>query len=78
MIIKLIFNFMCSVLFYAIQRFDIVQVISSMVGYPYQEHMSVTCIPLEPHLYTAKLGYAGVYMYLFLAHMSPSAQNASL
>ena len=34
---KLIFHFMCSFLFYALQRFDIFQVISSMVGYPYQD-----------------------------------------
>ena len=29
--------------------------------------MSVTCIPLKPHFYIAKLGYAGVYLFfLFL------------
>ena len=38
---KLIFNVMCSFLFYALQRFDIFQVISSMVGYPYQDNVSV-------------------------------------
>ena len=56
------------VLFYAIQRFDIVQVISSMVGYPYQDNISMTCIPLEPHLYTAKLGMQGYTCTYFSSH----------
>ena len=30
----------------------------------HQENMSVQCIPLEPHFYLAKLGYAGVYLFL--------------
>ena len=74
---KVNLDFLCSFfLFYALQRFDIFHVISSMVGYPYQDNMSVKCLPLEPYFYTAKLGYAGVY--LFKAHLSPSAQKASL
>ena len=34
--------------------------------------MSVTCIHLEPHLYTAKLGYAGVF-----SSPEPKAQKVS-
>ena len=33
----------------------------------HQENMSVKCIPLKPHFYIVKLGYAGVYLFfLFL------------
>ena len=28
--------------------------------------MSVKCIPLIPHFYITKLGYAGVYLFFFL------------
>ena len=31
----------------------------------HQENMSVHIYPLIPHFYIEKLGYAGVYMYLF-------------
>ena len=35
--------------------------------YYHQENLSVQCIPLEPHFYIVKLGYAGVYLFfLFL------------
>ena len=32
-------------------------------GY-YQENMTVQYIPLKPHFYIAKLGYAGLYLFL--------------
>ena len=56
---KLIFHFMCSFLFYALQRFDIFQVISSMVGYPYQDNVSVNT-PWTTLLYSKTLVCMGI------------------
>ena len=37
------------------------------LGYMHQENKSVKCIPLKPHFYIEKLGFAGAYLiFLFL------------
>ena len=33
--------------------------------FAHQDNMSVKCIPLKPHFYTVKLGFAGVYLFFF-------------
>ena len=50
---------LCAFLFYALQRFDIFQVISSMIGYPYQDNVSVNT-PWTTLLYRKTLVCMGI------------------
>ena len=54
---------------FEIAIFKIVQVMAENIPFAFlhQENMSVQYIPLIPHFYIEKLGYAGVYLvFLFL------------